>query len=388
MVESRWLRWIGPGVVALGAVGFIASTTRGAGDRPWTPAPCGSAASERIVAARDEAPPSLADLRVTPWFRLDPVLDAEGALRGQQLAVGLDGDRAARILGLPAESFAAGPFGRVVLVGSDDGAISRLQAIDVARGCTWVVAQERAVIRRATVDSAGAAIYEAHVDRASRADLGIWRRSMDGGGAARPVLEPLVADGRFGRTFSTEFTWDDSRDRLAVQSCGEVACRTRVIGPDGAPTATLESPDLGALVGLEGDVAVTYGACRGLPCPIVSSDLWTGDRRVLAEAAGLSILVATPDGTRLVHEVADRAGWRLRSVALGGGAATDLGPLADGLRLHPSSIRAEAATRVPFGWVLLAPDGRIPAPGSPSTLRPQLRHIPDGATVPLDEVAR
>ncbi len=34
MVESRWLRWIGPGVVALGAVGFIASTTLGAGGPP------------------------------------------------------------------------------------------------------------------------------------------------------------------------------------------------------------------------------------------------------------------------------------------------------------------------------------------------------------------
>jgi hypothetical protein len=388
MVESRWLRWIGPGVVALGAVGLIASTTRGAGDRPWTPPPCGGAASERIVASMDEGPPNLADLRVTPWFRLDPVLDAEGALRGQQLAVGLDGDRAARILGLPAESFAAGPFGRVVLVGSDDGTTSRLQAIDVARGCTWAVALERVVIRRATVDSAGAAIYEARVDRASRADLGIWRRPMDGGGTARPVLGPLVADGRFGRTFSTEFSWDDSGDRLAVQSCGEVACRTRVIGPGDAPTATLESPDLGALVGFDGDVAVTYGACRGLPCPIVSSDLRTGDRRVLAEAAGLSILVATPDGPRVVHEVADRAGWRLRSVALDGGAATDLGPLAGGLRLHPAPISVEAATRVPFGWVLLAPDGRIPAPGSAASLRPQLRHIPDGVTVPLDEVAR
>ena len=41
---------------------------------------------------------------------------------------------------------------------------------------------------------------------------------------------------------------------------------------------------------------------------------------------------------------------------------------------------------MPAGWVLLAPDGRLPA--DPSTVRPQLRHVPDGTTVPLDEALR
>jgi hypothetical protein len=75
--------------------------------------------------------PSLADLRSTPWYRLDSVLDTEGALGARRLAVGLDGKRAAGIRDLPAESFAAGPFGRVVLVGSDDGVASELLAIDM-----------------------------------------------------------------------------------------------------------------------------------------------------------------------------------------------------------------------------------------------------------------
>ena len=282
MVESRWLRWIGPGVVAIGAVGFIASTTLGAGIRPWTPIACAGPPTERIAAARGRVVTAPADLRGAPWFRLDPVLDGEGALTGQGLVLGLDGERNARSMDLAAEAFAAGPFGALVLVGWDDGFISRVQAIDVARGCAWPVADERDVIRRATIDPTGRFIYEMRVDRATRADLGIWRRPIDGVAAARQVLGSPPPDDRFGRTFSTEFSWDVAGERLAIQSCGEHACRFRVITPGGGPAVTLDSPDLGQIVGLAGDLAVTYGACRGLPCPIVATDLRTGDRRVLA----------------------------------------------------------------------------------------------------------
>ena len=386
MVESRWLRWIGPGVVALGAVGFIASTTLGAGVRPWVPSACAGPPSERIAAARDRVATAPADLRGKPWFRLDPILDDAGALNGQRLVLGLDGERVARSMVLAPEAFASGPFGGVVLVGSDDGATSRVQAIDVARGCAWPIADERDVVRRATIDPAGTFIYEMRVDRASRADLGIWRRPIDGTSASRQVLGPPPPDARFGRTFSTEFTWDVAGDRLAVQSCAEIACRIRVITPGGGPTVTLDSPELGQIVGLDGDLAVTYEACRGLPCPIVSTDLWTGDRRVLAPAAGLAVVVPTADGARLVHEVGAGSDRRLRSVAPDGDDVLDLGPIPDDLRLHPSAVRAGAATSLPAGWVLLAPEGRLPADAS--TDRPQLRHVPDGSTVQLDEALR
>jgi len=386
MVESRWLRWIGPGVVALGAVGFIASTTFGAGPRPWTPRACAGPPPELIAAAKNVDARTAASVRGAPWFRLDPVLDGTGALHGQRLAFGLDGDPTARTLDLAAESFAAGPFGRVVLVGSDDGATSRLEALDVASGCSWAIAEERSVIRRATIDLAGSAIYEVRVDRATRADLGVWLRPTDGRVPARRILGPLAPDPRFGRTFSTEFAWDLAGDRLAVQSCGEVACRTRIISPLGGPPRTLDAPDLGPLVGLDGDRVVTYEACRGLPCPIVSIDLTSGDRRVLASAAGLAVLVSTPNGARLVHEARLGAGLGLRSVALDTGDASDLGPIPDDLRLHPSTDRAAAATRTPRGWVLLVSDARMPADGRSG--HPQLRRVPDGTTVPLDEASR
>ena len=317
---------------------------------------------------------------------MDPVLDRDGALAGQRLTIGLDGERTTRTLDLAREAFAAGPFGAVVLVGSDDGTTSRVQAVDVAGGCAWPIVDERDVIRRATVDPAGTFIYEMRVDRATRADLGIWRRRIDGSEAARQVLDAPPPDDRFGRTFSTDFTWDAAGDRLAVQSCGELACRIRILAPGGGATVTLDDQDLGPMLGLDGDLAVTYAACRGLPCPIVATDLWTGDRRELAPAAGLAVVIPTADGARLVHEA-------------GSGASDDCGPsrraamepsiwvssptISD---LHPSSVRADAATSLPVGWVLLAQDGRLPS--DPTDDRSQLRHVPDGSTVQLDEALR
>lgn len=386
MVESRWLRWIGPGVVALGAVGFIASTTLGAGGRPWVPGTCAGSPADLVAAARDRQLATLSDLRGAPWYRLDPILDGNGALMGQRLVIGRDGERTARTLDLAREAFAAGPFGAIVLVGSDDGRTSRLQAIDVASGCAWPIADERDVIRRATIDPTGSFIYEMRVDRASRADLGVWQRSAVGTKTAQRVLDGLPLDARFGRTFSTEFTWDVAGDRLAVQSCGELSCRIRVISPRGGPVVTLDRPDLGTLVGLDGDRAVTYEACRGLPCPIVSTDLRTGDRRLLADAAGLAVVIPSTEGTRLVHEMGGGSQRSLRSVGADGEGPSELGTVPNDLRLQPSAIRAGAATALPVGWVLLAPDGRLPA--DPGSDRPQLRHVPDGWTVPLDEAVR
>jgi hypothetical protein len=118
----------------------------------------------------------------------------------------------------------------------------------------------------------------------------------------------------------------------------------------------------------------------------VAIDLVTGTRHLLAEASAVAVLTTTPDGTRLVHEVLDPAGLSLRSVTLDGSVVSDLGPLPEGARLHASSSTAEAATSVPSDWVLLAPDGRLPGTGPDFTTL--LRHVQDGTTVQLNEVAR
>lgn len=338
------------------------------------------------MAVRVAAPASLDDLAGEAWFRLDPRLDRTGALQGQRLAIGLDADRSNRIMDLPAESFAAGPFGRIVLVGTDDGTASHLRAVDVAAHCAWDVGTEPAVIRRATIDPTGTTIYEMRVDRATRADLGIWARPLDGSGPPTPFLEPIVADERFGRTFTTELAWDLAGTALVVQSCGEVACRTRVVELASGTVRTVAEPELGALVGVDGDRLVSYAACRGLPCAVVSTDLSTGARSTLADAAAIAILAATPDGSRLVHETFDGPAIALRSVALDGSSIRDLGTVPDGMRLHSTPEIAGASTRIESGWVLLSPDGRLPDTG-PRT-RTQLRRVTDGMTVQLDEVAR
>jgi hypothetical protein len=165
------------------------------------------------------------------------------------------------------------------------------------------------------------------------------------------------------------------------------ACRTRFIGGDGATAfEAVAEPDLGTMIGLDGAQLVTDQACPGFPCPIVAIDLATHARVTLADASGIGVLVTTPTGTRLVHETFTPAGLALRSVAIDGTAATELGPIADGLRLHASPDRAGAATRLPSGWALLSSEGRIAIDGPAD--HGQLRHVPDGATVQLDEVIR
>jgi len=385
VLESRWVRWVGPGVVALGVLGSLATATLGAAQSPRRPPTCGTA-GDGPAAAAVATPVALDELRLEPWYRIDPTLDREGALQGQRLAVGIDGDRSSRSLDLPAESFAAGPFGRLVLVGSDDGSTSRLDAIDVASACSFAITEESAVVRRATIDAAGETLYEMLVDRSTRADLGIWARPVDGSGPAVQILEAIRPDDRFGRTFSTELSWDVSGEQLVVESCGEAACRVRIVGPAGGSSQTIDEPDIGTVLGLDDFQLVAYLACPGMPCPIVSIDTRTRGRRVLVEAAAAAMVISTPDGPRLAHEVIDPAGLALRSVALDGSAASDLGRLDDGLRLQALPALAEAATRLPSGWVLVTPGGRL-LPSGPST-ETQLRHVPDGASVQLEEYSR
>jgi len=383
MVGSRWIRSLGPGVVALTVFAAVASTTLGAGDRPWAPATCGASSAQLLAAARVPTPATVNDLGTEPWFRVDATLDRDGALRTQRLVVGIGAGRARRASELPGESFVAGPFGRVLLIGTDDGAESRLVAYDVARDCAWAVASEQDVIRRATLDPASGTVYETRVERASRTDLGVWRRALDATEPAVAVLGAPPVDERFGRTFSTEFAWDASATRLAVQSCGELACRTRfVVAPPGTADPPLD-PEAGPLVGLDGDEMVAFAACRGRPCPIVSTNLVSGARRTIEPLADRASLVSAPDRVRVVVETVDRGARRMAALDVD----DDIGVLIgsdDGLDLV-TPLDAGSGMRVPPGWVLLGPDGRLP--GDQTTIRPRLTRVSDGLTVVLDEVA-
>lgn len=371
MVESRWFRRAGPAVAALGGIALIATTTLGAPGRAWTPEAC--AGAPRIGAS---APGT--------WYRIDPVLDA-GTRTGQRLVMGRADERATRVLDLDAESFAAGPFGGVTLIGSDDGRRSRLSLVDAARGCAWGLVASRDVIRTATLASDGTTLFEFRVDRQTRADLGVWRRALDGSAAPARVLAPIAADARFGATWSTDFVWSEDGRTLAVQSCGEISCRVRVLDLRDGGVRLVADPGLADLVGLDGDRLVAHGACRGLPCQLLSVDIATGSTLVLDPAAGQAVLSRDTNGrTVVVHEVG-ASGDHLRVVGLRGLGPRLLDGDPEGRRLVAGPARSGSGAEHGPGWVLLGPDGRLPIDGS---LRPLLRHVPDGRAVHLDEVTR
>jgi hypothetical protein len=371
MVESRWFRRAGPALAAVGAIALIASTTLGARDRIWVPVACAGAAR-----VGNPAPGT--------WYRIDPAL-RDGARVGQRLAVGRAGDRGARTLGLAAESFAAGPFGGTILVGSDDGTRSRLSLVDVARACAWLLDESTDVVRTATLSPDGATVFEHRVDRRTRADLGIWRRALDGSTSPDRALPPIAPDDRFGPTWLTDLAWSDDGRRLAVQSCGEVACRVRVLDPNGGATRLVADPAMGDMVGLSGDRLVAHGACRGLPCPLLSLDLSSGPMVTLDRTAGQAVLSRDAQGRPVVVHEVGTAGETLRVVGLDGGDPQLIPGDPDGRRLVAGPARSASAAELAPGWILLGPDGRLPIDGS---VRPVLRHVLDGRAVPLDEVSR
>ncbi len=393
MVDRRWRRMGGPGVIVMTGLGLISALApASAGAGPWPPMACSPDQDVGLTSAR---PASVDDLHQLPWYRLDPVVDAAGWLMGQRLTVGITGARQDRVLTLPPESFAAGPFGGAILVGSDDGRRSRLVAIDVARRCTTTIAESSDVIRSATVDPAGLAIHEHRVDRATRADLGIWRRPLDGGAATR-WLAPMDPDPGFGPTWSTHLSWALDRDSLVIQSCAETACRIRVADPATVEVRTIADPTLGFAVGVAGDRVVAHAACPGLPCPLVSVDLTAGpgtgrastgaDVRLIEHDAGSATVVRSERGPRVVVETSTTDGPGLHDTAPDGSDLRDLGPLASGLRLGGDPWLDQGGLDLPDGWVLIAPGGELT--GTDDRADVIARSVIDGRTIPLQEVLR
>lgn len=370
MAEARWFRRAGPGVAALGAVLLLASTTTGAPALHWQPALC-------------DGPARTGPASIGAWYRLDPTV-VDGARTGQRLSIGVAGTASVRGLELDAESFAAGPFSGAILLGTDNGTSSRLSLIDVPAGCAWPIDRSDDVIRRATITPDGGTLVEFRVDRRSRADLGVWRRRLAGHGPEVRLLPPIDPDIRFGPTWLTELSWSDDGSLLAVQSCGEVACRVRWVDMVSGATGMVADPSLGDMVGLTGRLFVAHGACRGLPCPIRSVDLQTGSANTLVAAAGQATAVREGDRTRVVYEI-DADGQAVGSIGVDGGDARRL-PI-DGAhrRLIAGSGWAGGAAELPPGWVALGPDGRLPLAGPTGVV---LRRISDGRQAAFDQVSR
>jgi hypothetical protein len=195
----------------------------------------------------------------------------------------------------------------------------------------------------------------------------------------------MRSDVRFGPTWTTTFTWGLDGRQVAVQSCGAIACRTRVVDLANGAVREISDPSDGDVVGLAEGHLVLHEACDGLPCALVLLDLESGRRVVLDDAAGQATLALGPEGSAVViHEVGVDGG-ALRSVGLDGGRAAEIPADAMGRRLVAAPGRSAGAAEMPPGFILLGPGGRLPVDGP---LPPILRRLADGASLGFAEVSR
>jgi len=271
---------------------------------------------------------------------------------GRQGAAGL---RAGRRIELAPEAFATGPYGAAILAGSDDGRQSRMRLLDTRLGCAIDAGESLDVVRSAVIAPDRWSIYEHRVDRATRRDLGVWRRALGHAEAVR-VFSPLNADDRYGRTFGTELAWA-ADGRLAVVSCGELACRVRVLDLIGGSVA--EAGPVGRFLGVSGTEVITYERCPGLPCDIVAVSTATGRHRVLVEGAGYAALAGARLDTLVYEDLANG----LRAVDVPSGQQTASGPLAADLVLLTGGSGQGRGATIPAGWIALA---SLSAPSGPA----------------------
>lgn len=292
MSEVRWQRRSGSLLVALGiAMAASAAPAMVGAQSPPTEGrgPCGTPRG-----------PALGS-----WYRRTAQIDERGWLRGYRLDAGRpDGSRTVRVQQSP-ESFASTPVAGTLLHGSDDGARSVVRTTRLAGGCDRVLFSTRHVVRRGTLAPSGDAAYLHLVDRRTRADLGIWRYRLSRTEKLVRVMPGLAdpSDGPFGRTWATRLTWSASGRTLAVQSCGQEGCRTRLLTVSTGRWVLDDRPGQGGLIGLDESTRYGYAACHGLPCPIVAIGV-DGRQRQLTPPAGTAAFL----GHEIWYEAPTRAG--------------------------------------------------------------------------------
>lgn len=387
MRPRRWTDIVGPPLLAAAAavvlvVPAVAESGRWRAAHPSIRVASPPATLPACVGRARSASVERAAPGPAAWYRLDPVLDATGGLKGQRLVAGRLGQGGDVVLPLAVESHAFGPSGGRVLVGNDDGRRSSVQILDVVGRCSVVVHEGRDLIRRAVFDPSVNGIMEFRLDRWSRADLGVWSRLSDGS-KPRQLMEPLAPSERVGRIFATDLSWSLDGSRLVVTSCGESSCIARILDRSTGGLTTVDDPRVGDVLGLVGDDLLAYGGCPTLPCEIVAMNLRTERIRVLAKLAGLATVAVAKGGGAIVAFEDYRTHELVRVVDLDGTTLRTL-PLGDGLRLVPSSNRALAGIELPAGVIALAEGGRLSDRGKP----PTFIDLADGRKVSAEEIVR
>lgn len=211
-------------------------------------------------------------------------LNAEGELIGRSLTA-QSGAGQPLVVMLPTESFVGRPSGDlVVYTRYTSTAGSEVRALNPVTQCDTRLATPSEIVRSAVLDKTASALFVHSVTRANRADAGIVRYVLQSGSAAR-VVAPLQSSEVFGPIFGTDLRWSVDGDALAVQSCGFHACLTRVLDLWTGSVSEYATPGQGAFIALTQDHLVTFAACGGLPCDVLSTDLASGVVAVLASDA-------------------------------------------------------------------------------------------------------
>lgn len=363
MSGRQWSLWLGP-PAALVAVAVVLGAFQPkveAGGRV-TPAPVG--------ACTDPAPTlrSVAAARGT-WWRLVDGLDGNGTLVGRTLAAGRGG-ATNLTLALDAESSASGPVGGIVVVTSDDGRFSEVRLVSAILGCSWLVQRSEDVVRSAILDPSTGTVLAHLLTRETRADKGTWRITGKGPDAqAQLVLGPLPAQPNLGPIWATELRLDAKGGRLAVQSCAEEGCLTRVIalgGASGGAGAPVGGAGQGGILGFAGDQLVTWSHCPGWPCAIQAWPLVGARPATLVEqAVGAGM---TADGRYLIA-VLDEDG-RATRMDLVGGSSRRIGGIAAGVVPLGGGGNAYAGYEVGPAEIALAAPGADAYAFDPATAAP------------------
>lgn len=363
MSRQRWSRWLAA-PLALVAIGLVLSRFQPgaeAGGRTSAP-PTGACAGEPPLGSSASAAPAAGAGQRT-WWRLEEALDADGTLVGRTLYAG----RAAKTtltMSLETESMARGPVRGLLIVTNDDGHASEVRLVSIADGCSWLVHRNPDVVRSAILDAAAGIAYAHLVQRETRADLGIFRLAGGDPDAALPrVLDPLPPQADLGEIWATELRLDEAGTALAVQSCSDRNCLTRVLSPAafGSPVTVVRGEGQGAIIGFAGDRVVTWAFCAGMPCGVQAWTARSQKPAMLAEravGAGLTL-----DGRYLLL-VTDDSGRAIRVDLAGNGTSVVKGVAAGELPLG-AAVTAAAGLEVAANEIALASPGGDPHPFAP-----------------------
>lgn len=256
-----------------GSVALVATLATGVADRPAARA-VGPPAAEvdtaelaDLAACGREAVRAIA--RRTSWSAT-PTLDRAGTLSGWAVAVEVLRAEPLRF-SLPPESSVSEPVDGLAVVTADDGTRSTIAVVSAAGRCATRIAIVDVVVRSGILRRRDGAVWFHAVDRSSRRDLGVWSVTAPNAEPVRIIAalgahDPSVR--RVGRVFHTSLRLSGGGERLAVQSCGERICRTRIVDLASRQEWRIDGPTQGPLVGFDGARATFGDPCHERRCPV------------------------------------------------------------------------------------------------------------------------